>query len=67
MESGTPKGSPTEWEVKLRVESGAFDAVILAVAHDEFKELDVKSLLKPNGVIYDVKGFLPRDIIDGRL
>jgi UDP-N-acetyl-D-galactosamine dehydrogenase len=49
------------------VESGAFDAVILAVAHDEFKELDVKSLLKPNGVIYDVKGFLPRDIIDGRL
>ena len=50
-----------------KVESGAFDAVILAVAHDEFKELDVKSLLKPNGVIYDVKGFLPRDIIDGRL
>ena len=50
-----------------KVESGKFDAVILAVAHDEFKELDVKSLLKPNGVIYDVKGFLPRDIIDGRL
>ena len=50
-----------------KTENGAFDAVILAVAHDEFKELDVKSLLKPNGVIYDVKGVLPRSIVDGRL
>lgn len=47
--------------------SHLYDAVILAVAHDEFKSLDVKSLLKPNGVIYDVKGVLPRDIVDGRL
>ena len=46
---------------------GQYDAIILAVAHDQFKSLDVKSLLKPNGVIYDVKGILPRDIIDGRL
>ena len=44
-----------------------FDAVILAVAHREFENLDVKSLLKGNGVIYDVKGFLDRDIVDGRL
>ncbi len=47
--------------------SHLYDAVILAVAHDEFKSLDVKSLVKSNGVIYDVKGILPRDIIDGRL
>lgn len=53
--------------LELKVERGGFDAVILAVAHDEFKSLDVKSLLKPNGVIYDVKGVLPRDIVDGRL
>ena len=44
-----------------------YDAVILAVAHNEFLSLDVKSLVKDNGVIYDVKGLLPRDIIDGRL
>ena len=44
-----------------------FDAVILAVAPDQFKDLDVKSLVKPNGVIYDVKGVLPRDVVDGRL
>ena len=44
-----------------------FDAVILAVAHKEFLDLNVKSLLKKSGVVYDVKGILPRDIIDGRL
>lgn len=44
-----------------------FDAVILGVAHKQFLELDVKGLLKENGVIYDVKGLLPRDIVDGRL
>ena len=44
-----------------------YDAVILGVAHKEFLELDVKSLVKEVGVIYDVKGILPRDIVDGRL
>lgn len=44
-----------------------YDAVILAVAHNEFLSLDVKSLVKENGVVYDVKGLLPRYIIDGRL
>ena len=45
----------------------SFDAVILAVAHNEFLEMDVRSLAKPGGVIYDVKGILPRDVVDGRL
>ncbi len=45
----------------------SYDAVILAVAHNEFVELDVKSLAVANGVIYDVKGVLPKEIIDGRL
>lgn len=44
-----------------------FDAAIMAVAHNEFKELDVTSLVKDNAVIYDVKGVLPRNIVDGRL
>lgn len=44
-----------------------FDAVILAVAHQEFINLDIRDMLGTNGVIYDVKGVLPRDIIDGRL
>ena len=44
-----------------------YDAIILAVAHKQFIDLNVKNLLNPNGVIYDVKGVLPRDVIDGRL
>ena len=46
---------------------GPFDTAILAVAHKEFKELDVNQLVKDRHVIYDVKGFLNRDIVDGRL
>jgi UDP-N-acetyl-D-galactosamine dehydrogenase len=45
---------------------GQFDAVILAVAHKEFLELDVRSFVN-NGVIYDVKGILPKEIVDSRL
>ena len=44
-----------------------YDAVILAVEHKEFMELDVKSLVKDGGVVYDVKGVLDRNIVDGRL
>lgn len=44
-----------------------YDACILAVAHKEFLEMDVRSLVKDVGVVYDVKGILPKDIIDARL
>ena len=53
--------------VTNEVPKDQFDAVILAVAHKEFLDLDIKAFVKDNGVIYDVKGILPRDIIDGRL
>ena len=48
-------------------ENKKYDVVILAVAHKEFLTLDIRSLLHDNGIVYDVKGILPRDIIDGRL
>ena len=44
-----------------------FDAVILAVAHKEFENMDIPSLLQEKHVIFDVKSFLDRNIIDGRL
>lgn len=55
--------------VKKLPETGKYDAVILGVAHNQFKELDIRGLLadKENGVVYDVKGILPRDIVDARL
>ena len=43
------------------------DAVILAVAHDVFLKLDVVSFVQQKHVIFDVKGMLPNDIVDGRL
>ena len=48
-------------------ENESFDAAILAVSHNEFSNLNLKSLMKEKSVIYDVKGFLERDIVDGRL
>ena len=44
-----------------------FDAVVLAVAHEAFKEIDIRTLLKVGGVVYDVKGVLEREVVDGRL
>jgi len=44
-----------------------FDAVIAAVAHTEFEELDVKQLCKENTVVYDIKGMLPAELTHGRL
>lgn len=47
---------------------GKFDAVILGVAHNEFKNINVRDFLKSdNGVVYDVKGILDKKSIDGRL
>ena len=46
---------------------GKYDAVVLAVAHDEYKDLDLKSILKDGGVVYDVKGVLPKGIADKTL
>lgn len=44
-----------------------FDAVILAVAHDIFKDLELDNVLNIENVIYDVKGILGKKNIDGRL
>lgn len=44
-----------------------FDSVILAVAHEQFKKFNILSLVNDLHVIYDVKGYLDRNAIDGRL
>ena len=54
-------------DITTELPTEKFDAVIMGVAHKQFLELDVKSLVKESGIIYDVKGLLPRDIVDGRL
>ena len=59
-----------EYGIKLSncIESGKYNAIILAVSHNEFSTLDFASLKKSkDSVIYDIKAFLPRNIIDSRL
>lgn len=67
-----PKQLQNEYNIALKndwneVKQHHYDAVILAVAHKDFVGMDVRSLLNHDGVVYDVKGVLPKDIIDARL
>ncbi|MCL2348350.1 MAG: nucleotide sugar dehydrogenase [Planctomycetaceae bacterium] len=44
-----------------------FSAVVLAVAHNEFKTLNVRHIVGEHGVVYDVKNVLDRNTADARL
>jgi UDP-N-acetyl-D-galactosamine dehydrogenase len=44
-----------------------YDAIVLAVAHDEFKKLELSTLSASTSVLYDVKGVLPKGLVDNRL
>jgi UDP-N-acetyl-D-galactosamine dehydrogenase len=44
-----------------------YAAVILAVSHKEFLEMDVRQFMLPEAVLYDVKSVLPHAWVDGRL
>ena len=44
-----------------------YDSIILAVGHQKFKNISFDSYLNENHIIYDVKGILKKDAIDGRL
>jgi UDP-N-acetyl-D-galactosamine dehydrogenase len=49
---------------------GHYDAIILAVAHRQFREMGVeriRALGKPDAVLFDVKYLLPATAVDGRL
>jgi UDP-N-acetyl-D-galactosamine dehydrogenase len=49
---------------------GKYDAVVLAVSHDEFKKMSIEEiniLGKDNFVLYDIKYLLKADQVDGRL
>ena len=54
---------------KIENLQGKFDAVVLGVAHKDYLNINIRNFLKDslNGVVYDVKGVLDRNIIDGRL
>jgi UDP-N-acetyl-D-galactosamine dehydrogenase len=45
-------------ETTNKLPNETFDTIVLGVAHKEFENLDFKSLLTKNGLVYDVKGVL---------
>ena len=57
-------------ELVAQPAAGAYDAIIVAVGHEQFRALGaegIRALGKPACVLYDVKYVLPRDAVDGRL
>lgn len=69
-----PEAVKREYSIEISQENidalhGKFDAVILGVAHKQFTEINVRDFLADveNGVVYDVKGILPREVVDARL
>lgn len=64
-----PAVAKHEYDIDITNElpTSKYDAIILAVSHNEFAELDVKKFGKENHVIFDVKGILDKNLVDGRL
>jgi UDP-N-acetyl-D-galactosamine dehydrogenase len=57
-----------EYGIRLIDNLGKYSAIIIAVAHDEFLSLNYELLKKEsNSVVYDLKSFINKKIIDGRL
>ncbi|MET6996583.1 nucleotide sugar dehydrogenase [Chitinophaga defluvii] len=48
-------------------ENVVYDAIVVAVAHNEFLTFDYQKMKRNNGVLFDTKGCLDRRIVDGRL
>ena len=62
----------TEYNLELitdikKVDINKYSGIILAVAHNEFKNLDFLFMKKSRAVIFDVKGVLNKDLVDDRL
>lgn len=71
-----PNANPNEALAEFGLElieeplAANYDAAILAVSHDQFREMGtqrVRALLKPDGVLYDIKYLFPEGSVDGRL
>ena len=63
-----PAIAEREYGIKITNElpKEQFDATVLAVAHNEFNDMDINQFKKSNSVVYDVKWVL-NGISDGKL
>ena len=45
-----------------------YDGILLAVAHEKFSMIDIQSIKNSSeSVVFDLKGFLPRNLVNSRL
>jgi UDP-N-acetyl-D-galactosamine dehydrogenase len=59
-----------EYNVNIleKLSGGNYQAIIIAVAHNEFKSIDFNAIKAAGeSVVFDTKGFLDREVVDGRL
>ena len=54
-------------QIMNELEGGKYQAVIIAVAHNEFLKIDFAKLREQNSVVFDTKAFIDRSLVDGRL
>lgn len=60
-----------EYNVELKdfkqINFSEYSCIVLAVAHNDFKGIDIASIKKAGCIIYDVKSILPKNLTNGRL
>lgn len=54
-------------QIMSELNGGKYQAVVIAVAHNEFREIDFAKLKEQNSVVFDTKAFIDRSLVDGRL
>ncbi len=67
-----PHADPSEVEheygLKLVTQlKSTYSAIVLAVAHEQFSQLDLNLMKNPGTVVFDVKGILSKDVVTARL
>ncbi len=66
-----PAEAQHEYGVQLlseEPEAGGYDAIVVAVAHDQYRQqADIRRWANGRAVVYDIKGILASDAVDGRL
>jgi UDP-N-acetyl-D-glucosamine/UDP-N-acetyl-D-galactosamine dehydrogenase len=65
-----PKEVKHEYEIDILTkypENNGYGAIVLAVAHNEFQEINMLGHKENGAIIFDVKGILPKEVVDARL
>lgn len=59
----------TEYGITIlnQIPEDKYEAIVLAVAHQQFSDIRIRDLLIHNGVLFDVKGIFPKEYSDARL